>query len=59
MILDIGATGNELTLPEVTRYATDVYICKVSNPHGTVTRRISITVKCKCIVFSLSFTCKA
>lgn len=43
--VDIGATGNELTLPEVTRYATDVYICKVSNPHGTVTRRISITVK--------------
>lgn len=42
--VDIGATGNELTMSSITRYATDVYICKVTNPHGTVTRRITVTV---------------
>lgn len=43
--VDIGVSGNELTLVNITRYASDTYICKGTNPHGTSIRGITVTVK--------------
>lgn len=40
----IGITGPLLKIPNISRYATDEYICRAVNRHGEAERRIRLTV---------------
>ena len=41
---DIGATGNELTIHNITKYASDTFVCLAENRHGEASRPITVTV---------------
>lgn len=44
-ITEIGITGKKLIFPNITRYASDVYMCRATNVRGKVERRIHVSVK--------------
>lgn len=51
---EIGITGKQLIFPKITRYASDLYICRATNAHGQVERRIHVSVKCNyCFMFKI------